>query len=269
MHGAGNDFVVVDLRKTAGHLSESTLRRISDRRRGIGCDQIVLIEPPRNGADVRFRFHNTDGSQAGACGNGTRCVADLLMHKLKRDRLAIETSRGLLHAERRTDGLVTVDMGEAQTDWQDIPLARAMDTLHLPISEGSVADPVAVGMGNPHCVFFVPDAEAVDIDVLGPALEHHPLFPERTNVEFVSFRPDGLMRMRVWERGVGITPACGSGVCAVVVAAHRRGLVDGRSAEIVADGGRLAATWREDNHVILTGPVATSFTGTIETGCDG
>lgn len=270
MHGAGNDFVVIDLRGRRETLSGARLRAIADRRRGVGCDQIVLIEPASNGiADVRFRFHNTDGSEAGACGNGTRCVADRLMHELARDSLAIETSRGLLRAKRVADGSVAVDMGAAQLEWSEIPLAEAVDTLHLPISEGPLADPVAVGMGNPHCVFFVPDAETIDIEALGPKIEHHRLFPERTNVEVVSVRADGRIRMRVWERGVGVTQACGSGVCAVVVAACRRGLIDGRSAEVIADGGTLAATWRDDGHVVLTGPVATSFTGVIETGGDG
>ena len=270
MHGAGNDFVVIDLRGRHVPLSVDCLRRIADRRRGVGCDQIVLIEAATDsGGDIRFRFHNTDGSEAGACGNGTRCIADRLMRQLGRPSLTIETSRGLLRAERSRDGSVAVDMGAAQTDWREIPLAEAVDTLHLPVTEGALVDPVGVGMGNPHCVFFVADAGTVDIGTLGPRIERHPLFPQRTNVEVASVGADDRIRMRVWERGVGVTPACGSGVCAVVVAAVRRGLLAGRTAEVVADGGILAATWREDGHVVLTGPVATSFSGEIDAECKG
>jgi len=265
MHGAGNDFVVIDLRAHPLDLSTETFSAIADRHRGIGCDQIILIEPPRNGADLRFRFHNADGSEAGACGNGARCAASKVMTEAAADTLSIETRATVLQADRSPSGAVTVDMGPAHTDWAGIPLAEAMQTDDLPRLIDGLPGPVAVGMGNPHCVFFVDDAEAIDIKTHGPAIEHHPLFPERTNVEFVSPLGGNRMRMRVWERGVGVTLACGSGVCAVVVAAVQRGLIEGRTAEIVADGGVLSATWREDGHVLLTGPVATSFLGTFET----
>ena len=264
MHGAGNDFVVIDLRAHPFNLSADTYSAIADRHRGIGCDQIILIEPPQNGADLRFRFHNADGSEAGACGNGARCAASKVMAENGVNALSIETRATVLEANRAANGEVTVDMGPAHTDWEAIPLSKAMQTDDLPDLIDGFSGPVAVGMGNPHCVFFVDDAEAVDIETHGPAIEHHPLFPERTNVEFVSPLGGNRMRMRVWERGVGVTLACGSGVCAVVVAAVQRGLIDGRSAEIVADGGILSATWREDGHVLLTGPVATSFLGTFE-----
>ena len=261
MHGAGNDFVVIDLRAAAYDLAEDRLAAIADRHRGIGCDQVVLIEAPQNGADVRFRFHNADGGEAGACGNGARCAASKIMGEENRDTLSIETMATVLEADRDPAGKVTVDMGPAITDWRGVPLSAEVDTLHLPLEVGGLSDPVAVGMGNPHCVFFVDDAEAVAVDEIGPLVEHHAMFPERTNVEFVSRHADGRLRMRVWERGVGITLACGSGVCAVVVAAVQRGYITERSAEIVADGGVLAATWRDDGHVLLTGPVATSFSG--------
>jgi diaminopimelate epimerase len=263
MHGLGNDFVVIDRRKGAVALSAERMRAAGDRHRGVGFDQLVFIDPPNNGtADVAFRFHNQDGSEAGACGNGTRCVAAAVMAETGRDTLAIETAAGLLRAEKRAGGLYAVDMGAARTGWQDIPLARDCDTLALPLTVGPLSGPAAVGMGNPHCVFFVPDAEAVELEKYGPEVEHHPLFPERTNVEVASVIGKDKIRLRVWERGVGITLACGSGACATGVAAARRGLT-GRSVEIAVDGGALSVDWLENGHVVLTGPVAVSFTGEI------
>ena len=265
MHGAGNDFVVIDLRAHQLILSAAIFSAIADRHRGIGCDQIILIEPPQNGADVRFRFHNADGSEAGACGNGARCAASKVMVEDGANKLSIETRSAVLSANRSASGEITIDMGPAHLDWENIPLSKAIKTCNLPPLIDGLAAPIAVGIGNPHCVFFVDDAEAVEIETHGPVIEHHPLFPERTNVEFVSFLDGNRMRLRVWERGVGVTLACGSGVCAVVVAAIRRRLIAGRSAEIVADGGILSASWREDGNVLLTGPVATSFLGAFET----
>jgi diaminopimelate epimerase len=263
MHGLGNDFVVIDRRKGAVALSAERMRAVGDRHRGVGFDQLVFIDPPKNGtADVAFRFHNQDGSEAGACGNGTRCVAAAVMAETGRDMLAIETAAGLLRAEKRAGGLYAVDMGAARTGWQDIPLARDCDTLALPLTVGPLSGPAAVGMGNPHCVFFVPDAEAVELEKYGPEVEHHPLFPERTNVEVASVIGKDKIRLRVWERGVGITLACGSGACATGVAAARRGL-PGRSVKIAVDGGALSVDWLENGHVVLTGPVAVSFTGEI------
>lgn len=264
MHGAGNDFVVIDRRDGGASLPESLLASIADRHMGVGCDQVVLIEPAANGADIRFRFHNADGSEAGACGNGTRCAAAMVMRELKRHDLSIETISAVLQADMDTSGRVIVDMGPARTDWHEIPLSSDVDTLHLPLDTDGLSRPAAVGMGNPHCIFVVDDAEAIDVERVGPAIEHHTLFPERTNVEFLSRLADGRWRMRVWERGVGVTLACGSGVCAAVVAASRRGLLDTRHAEFVVDGGVLSATWQENGHVLLGGPVATSFTGTFE-----
>jgi diaminopimelate epimerase len=263
MHGLGNDFVVIDRRKGAIALSAERMRAVGDRHRGVGFDQLVFIDPPKNGkADVAFRFHNQDGSEAGACGNGTRCAAAAVMAETGRDTLAIETAAGLLRAEKRDSGLYAVDMGPARTDWRGIPLARDCDTLALPLTVGPLAGPAAVGMGNPHCVFFLPDAEAVDLETYGPQVEHHPLFPERTNVEVASVTGKDKIRLRVWERGVGITLACGSGACATGVAAARRGLT-GRKVEIAVDGGTLSVDWLEKGHVVLTGPVAVSFTGEL------
>lgn len=263
MHGLGNDFVVIDGRGGDVSLTADQVRAIGDRRRGIGFDQLLFLEPASNGsADLFMRIYNPDGGEAGACGNGTRCVAALAMNETGHDGCVVETRRGLLTAEAAAGGLVTVDMGEALTEWSDIPLAEACDTLHLDaVSEDGLRDPVAVGMGNPHCIFFVDDAEAVPLETFGPRIEHHPLFPDRTNVEVASPLGDNHFRLRVWERGAGITLACGSGACATAVAAARRGLA-GRDVALELDGGRLDIHWREsDGHVLMTGPVATSFEG--------
>jgi diaminopimelate epimerase len=262
MHGLGNDFVVLDLRDGAAAPNADGARAIADRRRGIGCDQIILIESADlTGADVRLRFLNADGSESGACGNGTRCVAAAMMRESGSDRLIIETLAGRLEAMSAA-GEITVDMGPARLDWRDIPLTEECDTLRLDIALGPLQDPAAVNMGNPHCIFFVEDAEDIELTNFGPQIEHHPFFPERTNVEVATVVDRGRIRLRVWERGAGITLACGSGACATAVAAVRRGLTD-RKVELIMDGGSLTAEWREDGHVLLTGPVATSFTGML------
>ena len=264
MHGLGNDFVVVDARESPFPLSEEAARGIADRRTGIGCDQIVVLEPPRNGtADVFLRFRNADGGEVGACGNGTRCAAALIMRESGRPGIAVQTNAGLLAAEDAGDGLVAVDMGEARTDWRDIPLAREQDTLHVDLALGPLSDPVAVNMGNPHAVFFVADAEAIDLATLGPTLEHDPLFPERANIGVAQVTGADALRLRVWERGTGITQACGSGACAAAVAAARRDLT-GRRVTVTLDGGPLDIEWRENGHVRMTGPVSTAFTGTVD-----
>jgi len=263
MHGLGNDFVVLDSRDEPILLPEARIRRIGDRRRGIGFDQLLVLEHPgADNADAFMRIFNPDGSEAGACGNGTRCVADLLMTEMGQGSCRIETLRGVLEAERAGD-LVSVDMGPPQLDWRDIPLSREMDTLHLPIEVDGLSDPAGVGMGNPHCIFFVEDADTVDVAGIGAKVEHHPLYPQRTNVEFLTVTGDNMMRLRVWERGAGITLACGSGTCASTVAAHRRGLVDAQSApvQVTVDGGELSIQIRKDGHVIMTGPIATTFVG--------
>jgi diaminopimelate epimerase len=262
-HGLGNDFVLIDARRRPLALSDAAARAIADRRRGVGCDQLILIEPARDPAAAAFmRIRNADGGEVAVCGNATRCVARLLMDEENSTRLFIETSAGLLDCIAPGDGRVGVDMGPARTDWADIPLAEALDTLHLPIAIEGLADPVAVGMGNPHMVFFVDDAEAVDLPRLGPQLEHHPLYPERANVEVVSAAGPDRLRVRVWERSAGITQACGTGGCAAAVAAHRRGLA-GRRTTVLFDGGPLDIHWREDGHVVMTGPTAIAFTGEL------
>ncbi len=264
MHGLGNDFVVVDARGAPFALSEASARLVADRRLGVGCDQIVVLEAPRNGgADLALRFWNADGGEVAACGNGTRCAAALVMAESGTERLVIETVAGRLAAQAAEAGRVAVDMGEARLEWQDIPLARAQHTLHLDLALGPLRDPVAVNMGNPHAVFFVDDAEAIDLASLGPRLEHDPLFPERANIGVAQVIGPDALRLRVWERGAGMTRACGSGACAAAVAAARRGLT-GRRVTVVLDGGPLEIEWREDGHVMLTGPVATAFTGELD-----
>lgn len=257
MHGAGNDFVVIDQRSSQACLTPAIARAIGDRHRGVGFDQLVTIDSDGD-ADARLTFWNADGTTAGACGNATRCVAWALMDESGKDRLLLRTERGLLAAERLEGGQITVNMGQPQLDWTEVPLARPSDTLHLPLD----GDPAAVGMGNPHCVFFVPDAEAVSLELDGPALEHNPLFPQRANVEFASLLGPDHLRLRVWERGAGVTLACGSGTCATAVAAARRGLT-GRHVVVEADGGTLEVDWREDG-VWLTGPVARVFAGSLD-----
>ena len=265
MHGLGNDVVILDARATPLPLDADTARWIADRRRGVGCDQVVVIEPPANGkADAFLRFYNADGGEAEACGNGTRCVAALLMGDAGTERITMETVAGLLAGARTADGRVSVDMGPTKTGWREIPLARAGDTLHVDLALGPLKDPVAVNMGNPHAVFFVPDVAAIGIETLGPKLEHDPLFPERANIGIAQVTGPDRLRLRVWERGAGLTQACGSGACAAAVAAIRRGLT-GRTVTLELDGGTIEITWREsDGHVLMTGPVATAFTGTLD-----
>jgi len=264
MHGLGNDFVVLDARTRPLVLTEAVVQAIADRRTGVGFDQLVVLEPAKDGlADVFMRIYNADGSTVGACGNVTRCVAALLMAETGRSQAVIETVAGLLDAQAAEGGMIAVDMGPARLDWREIPLAEAVDTNHLPLTLGGLADPVGVGMGNPHAVFFVPDAEAALVAEIGPQVEHHPLFPERTNVEFAQILSPERIRMRVWERGAGITMACGTGACATLVAAARRGLT-GRAAEVVLDGGSLFIEWLKDDHVLMTGPATLAYGGTLD-----
>jgi diaminopimelate epimerase len=251
MHGAGNDFVILDSRGMAAVCTPDLARAIGDRHRGVGFDQLAEIRDGE-GSDICLDFWNSDGSRAGACGNATRCVASEWMAETGRDAVTIRTTRGVLSGEMRGDA-VWVNMGPPVLDWDQVPLARDIDLLHLPIA----GDPVAVGMGNPHAVFFVDDIAEVDVAKRGAEVEHDPLYPQATNVEFVEVRARDEVRMRVWERGTGITLACGSGACAVAVAAHQRGLTE-RNIRMEVDGGWLELDWREDG-VWMTGPVARVF----------
>ena len=255
MHGLGNDFVVIDARARDHDLSAELVKRIADRNRGVGFDQLAIIE--KGERDAHLTFYNADGSMSSACGNATRCVARYLMDESGAEALSISTDHGLLEAKDVGQGLTSVNMGHPTWEWQAIPLSQEVDTLHLPI-EG---DPVATNMGNPHCTFFVKDAEAVDLVKNAAPLEHHPLFPERTNVQFASLIGENHLRMRVWERGTGITLASGSSSCATLVAAARRGLT-GKQARIDLDGGSLNIDW-SDEGVWLTGPTEHVFSGTF------
>ncbi len=283
MHGLGNDFVVLDARHEPLAIGASAARALADRHIGIGCDQLIVIEPAPapvddapDAADAFVRFFNPDGSEAGACGNGTRCVAWLIAQESGAGCVRLQTRAGLLDAALLADGRIAVNMGAPRTDWGDIPLAQPTDTLRADLAAGPLAGPVCTNMGNPHATFFVADADSVDLAVLGPVLEHDPLFPERANIGVATVHPagspaavtDGRIRLRVWERGAGITRACGSGACAALVAAHRRGLT-GRRATVVLDGGELDILWREEaggepGHVLMTGPVALAFVGSFD-----
>jgi diaminopimelate epimerase len=264
MHGLGNDFVVLDARRESFALGAAAARALADRHTGVGCDQVIMLEPPSNSAAAAaMRIRNADGSEAEACGNAARCVAWLLLRETDDARLRLETAGGLLVAERRPDGRIAVDMGRPRTLWHQIPLARAMDTLFVALSCGPLATPVCTNCGNPHATFFVDDADEVDLAALGPVLERDPLFPQRANIGVASVRRREHLRLRVWERGAGITRACGSGACAAVVAAHRRGLVE-RRATVELDGGSLEVAWREDGHVIMSGPAVLSFEGSFD-----
>ena len=260
MHGAGNDFVILDDRRRTLRLTPTRIAALSDRRTGIGCDQFITLEPPPPGtdADLFMRIHNPDGSEAGACGNATRCVADFLFEENGHPYQVIRTVAGDLPAERLPDGRQRVDMGPARLDWADVPLARAVDTLHLPLP----GDPAACSMGNPHATLFVPDLADAPIATLGPALEHDPLFPDRANIGFAQILAPDRIRLRVWERGAGLTLACGSGACAALVNAHRRGLTE-RRATVLADGGALEIEWTPAGRVLMAGPVVTSFHGIV------
>jgi len=265
MHGCGNDFVVFDERAGALGLTVARAAAIADRRTGVGCDQFIVIEPPPPGsaADAFMRIRNPDGQEAGACGNATRCVVRLLHEQTGRTHQVVETISGLLASEVLPDGRIRVDMGPARLGWQDVPLAGPADTLHVDLSHGAVRDPAACSMGNPHATFFVSDVSAIDVATLGPALEHAPIFPERANIGFAQVLAPDRIRVRVWERTAGLTLACGSGACATLVNAARRGLT-GRQATVVVDGGELEIAWREDGHVLMTGPTMLAYRGNID-----
>ncbi|HEY7977046.1 MAG TPA: diaminopimelate epimerase [Rhizomicrobium sp.] len=268
MHGLGNDFAVFDARNQSLALDAAVARALADRRFGVGCDQVIVIERATNGADAFMRIYNSDGGEVESCGNAARCVARLLMDEKGASEIKLDTTGGALVC--RADGAnVSIDMGVPKFGWREIPIARETDTLSFPIAiAGSDFHPLtiatAVNVGNPHVILFVQDAEHAPVAELGPKIETHPLFPERTNVEFVSLIDRDRLRMRVWERGVGITMACGTGACATMVASHRRGLV-GHKAEVVLDGGSLTLEWAgEGKPVIMTGPWAQAYKGDVD-----
>lgn len=294
MHGLGNDFVIVDSRKHNCTFTSDEIKGIADRHRGVGCDQFVVIENPRlpqnmsspefakqilgrtneipleflieiqgmtSDADCLVLFYNADGSQSGACGNATRCVAWLIMQEKNIENVSLQTVGGFLKCQKKGHELVEVDMGQAKTNWQQIPLAKEVDTLHLPINSGILKDGVAVSMGNPHAVFFVEDVEKVDLSACGAALENDDLFPQRANIGVAQIISDKIIKLRVWERGTGETEACGTGACAAAVASNLRGFTSGVVTVKLA-GGDLEIKYKDGN-VTMTGAVATSFTGVL------
>lgn len=255
MHGLGNDFVIIDTRDGHAEISSGLARKLGNRNCGIGFDQLAIISHSRD-ADVALKFFNSNGSTASTCGNATRCVARYEMDRLNRDELSLRTDRGVLKALRKGN-LVSINMGQPLLKWSDIPLAQPISSLKLPL-DGS---PTATGMGNPHCTFFVSDAEAVDLETIGPAIENNPLFPEGTNVQFAHVISKNHLRMRVWERGVGVTLASGSSSCATAVSAARLGLT-GKSVRIELDGGSIHIEWRDDG-VWMTGATLHVFNGIL------
>ena len=246
MHGLGNDFVVIDARARAITVTPVMAVAIGDRRFGVGFDQLAVIT--KGDADAHLTFYNSDGTTSGACGNATRCIARHLLDETGRTEMHLTTERGDIFARDAGDGLTSVNMGKPQLNWAEIPLSHEMDTLELPID----GKPTATGMGNPHCTFFVEDAEAAQLEEFGRQYEAHEFYPQRTNVQVASLIGPDHIRMRVWERGVGVTPASGSSSCATAVAAARKGLT-GRQVRIDLDGGTLEVDWRDDG-VWMTGP---------------
>ena len=271
MHGLGNDFVVFDARKVPVSLSPAQACVVADRRLGVGCDQVIVIEKSANGADALMRIYNADGGEVESCGNAARCVGHLLMEETGRGSIRLDTEGGPLVC-RASDGQVTVNMGTPRFGWRDIPLVHEMDTNAFKLNLGGRTHETreisgsAVSMGNPHFVVFVENAETTPVRELGPAIEHHPMFPERINVEFAEIMASDRLRMRVWERGAGMTRACGTGACASAVAAQRRGLC-GKKVHVLLDGGPLTIEWLGgDAPVFMTGPSALSFRGEIDLG---
>ena len=265
MNGLGNDFVVLDVRAHALALKAAQIVAIADRKRGIGCDQVIALEPSEF-ADVFMRIWNADGGEVGACGNAARCVAALLVAERGSPHVMIETESGLLQATLNQDRSVTIDMGAPRFNWDEIPLAEPFDDtrrITLQTDDPELSAPSVVNVGNPHCIFFVSDVEANDLGRLGPSLEHHKLFPERANISLAQVTGPGSLRLRSWERGAGLTRACGTAACAAAVAAVRRGLT-GRVVTVTLPGGDLVIDWREDDdHILMTGPFALDYEGTL------
>jgi diaminopimelate epimerase len=267
MNGAGNDFVVVNALETPFRPTEDQVRALADRATGEGFDQLIAIEPSET-ADAFMRVWNADGAMVETCGNALRCVGWLLMQADGADRAVIDTAAGPTTATRAGDHRVTVDMGRPRLDWDQVPLAEEMDTRGIELQIGPIDAPVlhtpgAVSMGNPHVVFFTDRQDDGFVSGSGSLVEHHPLFPEGVNVGFAHVLDRDRIRLRVWERGAGLTKACGTGACAALVATARRGLTD-RRATVVVDGGELVIDWNEaSDHVLMTGPVGIERTGTL------
>lgn len=262
MQGLGNDFIIVDRRAQPVDIALLNVAGLADRERGIGCDQLILLDGSAN-ADIAMTIFNADGGRVAACGNASRCVGRLLMEETGKDTVTIATEAGILRASRAPDGGISVLLPPPVLDWQAIPLVREADTLHLPFSVDPYGSPCAVSVGNPHMVFFVENVQAVPLADIGPELEHHPLFPQRANVEFVQVDAPDHLTMRVWERGAGITQACGTGACASLVAAVRRSLA-GRKATVQMPGGSLQIEWQPQGGIVMTGDAREDYRGTFD-----
>lgn len=264
MHGLRNHFVIVDGRDEPFAPTAGEIVWICDGETGVGCDQLVAIEaPPDSNATAALRFWNRDGSEAEACGNATRCAAWLLLEETGGDEIVLASRGGRLHCRRAGSERVSVAMGRIGTDWREIPLAEARDTCHLDVAAGPLRDPAALSVGNPHLVFFVADVAAIDLAGLAPALQADPLFPEQVNVGVAQMLSSGRLRLRVFERGAGITQACGSNACAAAFAALWRGLTDARTLIVELPGGELEIEILADGSAVMTGPVAFCFSGQL------
>jgi diaminopimelate epimerase len=269
MNGLGNEFIVLDGRRGPIRLSAEAIRGLGGDR-GIGFDQMITIETSRKGADAFMRIHNRDGGEVDACGNATRCIGWLLMNERGGAEATIETNAGFLKAfDTGIPELITVDMGRPRFLWNEIPLAepfhdtRAIELQIGPIDAPILHSPSAVNMGNPHAIFWVDDVEVYDLARFGPMLENHPIFPERANISLAHVVSRKALTVKTWERGVGLTRACGTGACAAAIAAMRKQLVDKR-VTVTLPGGPMIVEWRDDGHVLMTGPVETEFSGTLD-----
>lgn len=270
MNGLGNDFVVLDLRREPLALTDALARAIADREKGIGCDQLITIEEPRHGGDAFMGIRNQDGGTVEACGNAARCIGKLLLDETGKDAVVIETLGGDTVATRADGGDITVDMGAPRLRWDEIPLSEEFqDTRGIELEIGPLGNPImhspgVVNVGNPHAVFFVDDADAIDLERSGPMLEHHPLFPERANISVAQVLSPTHLKLRTWERGAGLTRACGTAACAATVAAIRRRKTE-REITVSLPGGDLTVEWREaDNHIYMTGPVMLDYEGELD-----
>ena len=267
MHGLGNDFVVIDGRSgqvaCGMRFDQNKVKSIADRRTGIGCDQFIVVEDPRvEEADAFMRIYNSDGGEVHACGNATRCVGSLLLGEKNKEKVFIETNVDLLEVESKSRGEITANMGLPKFDWEDVPLRSETDTLYLSLDQGPLSNPSAVNVGNPHVTFFVEKADTIDLASLGPIIENNSIFPERANIGIAEIVSSSYIRLRVWERGVGITLACGTAACAAAVNGYRRKLTQ-RKVIIGMDGGELSVDWNSNGQIYMTGPVAKSFLGQL------
>lgn len=266
MHGLRNDFIIVDGRHAPYRPAPEEVIRICDRHEGVGGDELLIVDPPRirpesAGAYAFVRILNPDGREVEACGNATRCVGWLFLQESQDEEIVIDTLGGLLKCRRAGEKQVAVQMGRLRTAWQDIPLSRAMDTLHLDMGAGPLQDPVGMNIGNPHAVFFVEDLDAVDLTVYGSELQKHPLFPEEANIGAAQLIDSKTLKLSVWERPGALTTACGTGACVAVGAAHRRGLTTEKQMTVIMPAGSVQIELSEDGSVVMTGPVEVCYTG--------